>query len=427
MPFTHDYIGSMCLAFAIVLGLLLAVYFVSIFAILRKFLKCRIATALFVLFGVILLHFLPMGSGNTATYMFYSGNVTCIFYYTISGVWGAILVFYAIQRKDKLFSIKDNKLLAGAVVLWIYFAINSDLFHSIIAPVYGGVVILVALVDCIVKSKKSWTSSVIYVVKKYVAWLIIIIMWLGSCWFEINGGRSASMKNDTPYTELLKTTVVMFIDSLKTFNKIWVYLLLLTIIAGALVLLCRYITKTFNDDDREFAQLAMKLMLSTAIVILYLLLLCAKASPGYISSLNVQFSWMFFAVLLEAVCCTYILKMIPITTAIMPLMLVLLFYSTILDGKVYSETNLAGGVDVSKVKALDEYIVESVVEADKAGDTDIELRVPKYDSGDNWPLATYGGGRISNTLYIHGFTTKRMNIIFVPLGSIDDVLEDKDF
>lgn len=422
MPFTHSYTESICWAFAIVVGILLSVYFVSIFLILKKG-KNKTSNVLLVVLGLLLLHFLPMGEGGTATYMLYSSNVTCVFYYTISALWNAILVMYAIRRHDSLVSEKDHKLLAGFVAAWAYFAINSNLFQSIIIAVYGGVIIFLDLIKNAF-GKNGLKAILIDVVKKDFAWLLIVIVWLGSCWFEINGGRSASLKTDTPYLESLKTTIALFINTLKTFNKIWIYSLLLALVMAMAVFILSYITKTLMDNDKDFAWLAIKLMLSAAIAALYLVLLCAKAGPGYITRMNVQISWMFFAVLLEGVCFVYVLNRIPNITCTMPLILCLMFYSTVIDGKIYSDTNISG-VDTAKVKAFDEYVVESVVDADKAGNTDIELRVPEYSSGDNWPLALYGGDSISNTLYVQGLTNKRMNITFIPEGSIDDILNNR--
>lgn len=121
MPFNNDYIGSMCLAFASFLGIILVFYFISLYAILRKSLKNAAIPAFLVTICLVILHFLPMGNAKTANYMLYSNNVTCIFHYTIPALWNSILVMYAIRNQDKLVSLKANKLLVGIVIFWIYF------------------------------------------------------------------------------------------------------------------------------------------------------------------------------------------------------------------------------------------------------------------------------------------------------------------
>lgn len=425
MLFTHDYIGSMCIIFAFVMAVITSMYFLSIYVILKKAFKNKNTLAIMVLFGVVLLHFAPMGGQEgRASYMLYSNSVICLFYYTISALWNAILVMYAIRRSDKLISAKDSKLLIGIVTLWIYFAINSNLFDSIITAVYGGVVILFDILTFIIKGENS-RKGFANVCRKDSAWIIILLLWIGSCAFELHGARAASLRTDTSFLASLKTTIGYLKDVLGTLSGLWIYSLLVIIGLAISIALVVCTKKTANEDDKEFMSIAVKLALSAAIVLLYLVLLCAKAGAEYIRAFEVQISWMFYATLLAGVSCSYILKKIPYADCAMPLLLVLMFYSTVMDGKVYLDVNRSGGISVAQIKAFDEYIVQSVVEACDAGKTDVEVRVPEYGAKDNWPIATYAGYHISNTLFVHGLINRQMNITLIPAGSIGDILDDR--
>ena len=59
MPFTHDYIGSMCTAFAIVIAMLEAVYFVGMYLVMKNVLNGKKTVAVLVTAGLFLLHFSP--------------------------------------------------------------------------------------------------------------------------------------------------------------------------------------------------------------------------------------------------------------------------------------------------------------------------------------------------------------------------------
>lgn len=413
MLFTKDYIGSMCVAFAFILSAMIAVYFLTMYAMLKNALRNK-ATVVLVLLGLMILHFIPMGGQEDRTsYMLYSNSVTCLFYYTISALWNATLVMYAILKHDQLISSKDNKLFVGVIILGCYFAINSNLFDSIIIATYGGTIIFCDFLRLIVFGK----GKILDLCKKDADWFGVLCLWLGSCLCEVNGGRAARLKTDTTFFDSLATTITYLMDTLKALNKIWIFFLMTAICVALVILLVSYVKKTLNDEDITFVYLAIKLALSAAIVLLFLILLCAKAGAGYIREFEVQISWMFYAVILAGVCCAYVLKKIPDFVYVVPLVLVLMFYSMAMDGKVYLDMNRSGEADVAKVKAFDEYMVQSVVDACEKGLTDVEVRVPKYSSDDNWPIETsYGAYRISRTLFIHGLTTKQMNITMIPLG-----------
>ena len=108
---------------------------------------------------------------------------------------------------------------------------------------------------------------------------------------------------------------------------------------------------------------------------------------------------------------------------IVPLAIFLLFYSTVMDGKIYSEINFSNGEPIANIKAFDEYIVNSVIEADKSGEQNIDLKVPKYSTTDNWPLTMSSSSCMAKALYIHGLTSKKMNIQFVPTGNLQDYIK----
>ena len=58
-------------------------------------------------------------------------------------------------------------------------------------------------------------------------------------------------------------------------------------------------------------------------------------------------------------------------------------------------------------------IIDSIVEADKNNQDEVEISVPKFNSQDNWPIANYSGDAYSSALYKYGITKRKMSVKLV--------------
>lgn len=173
--------------------------------------------------------------------------------------------------------------------------------------------------------------------------------------------------------------------------------------------------------DDIFIKCFCKELLSLILTWAYLVLLCAKVSPGYIQNSSIMFSWMFWIVLMSASSLAYIVHKRPKIVLVLPILIFIIVCETVIDGKTYAENNIVAYIDIDVVKQLDENIIRQVVEADRIGKDEVEVLVPVHSSAD-WPIATsYGGERIANTLLCHGIVHNKIRIKLIPDQSINNM------
>ena len=65
-------------------------------------------------------------------------------------------------------------------------------------------------------------------------------------------------------------------------------------------------------------------------------------------------------------------------------------------------------------EALNQNILDQVLEAQDRGEYQVTVHVPYCGSEDNWPHSTYMGGRVAASLYKHGITSRLMEIEILP-------------
>ena len=102
MPFTEDYIGSMAYAFATVFSGFIVFYIFSFGKLIsNKFsLVGKINTCLMIV--IFLLSFLPFMTGTEKNeYLFYTGSVTTVFYYTIPALLNGAIVLHMLSSDNR--------------------------------------------------------------------------------------------------------------------------------------------------------------------------------------------------------------------------------------------------------------------------------------------------------------------------------------
>lgn len=420
MPFTGDYIRSMSIAFAAVLVLFIMGYVLSFGKTVRNLFDIKADLALLIMIAFILYHFLPFSvsvSGNK--YLFYGGSVNCTFNYLIPGLLNATLVMWLINQEKRHFK---SKLSIGVFLLFIYLALNSNMFHSIILASYAGANILVSFMVGVLNCKKCKSEGIKYIKtisKHNTLWIAIDIVWLIMLTFEARGARAA--KASVKLFELpIKDTLNKFTGSLVAMNKLYLISMFGFICAGILVYFVNSYRKNIGEYDSKYIGLVLKILISFLITWIYLLLLCAKVSPDYMVNSLVEFSWMFWLMFFAFMSLAYVFARVPKLAVCMPVFLYILTFETVIDGKIYAENNVAG-FDPAIVKMLDDNIIKQIKEAERLGHTDVVVYIPVHSSED-WPMAlSYGGERISLSLYRHGITTKKINVTLEMNPAINEI------
>lgn len=152
---------------------------------------------------------------------------------------------------------------------------------------------------------------------------------------------------------------------------------------------------------------------------LYLLLVCAKASPGYIGRSDVFISFIIWTVLLMALSLAYVFKQYGKSVFVGPLLVLFFAVEVGLGGQGFAESTM-GSVPPSICYEIDYNLIEQIQAADREGKTEMVLRVPKGDNRDNWPHPMYMGGKISRTLYKHGLISRNIKIKIQPDAAMNE-------
>lgn len=150
-----------------------------------------------------------------------------------------------------------------------------------------------------------------------------------------------------------------------------------------------------------------------AFVFIYLVLVCSKAGPSYISRTDVEIGILFWYILIFGLSLAYLLMEHPKWVLVAPLVTLFILVEIVNGRSAFMESNF-GRVSPSICYEVDMDILNQIQLADQSESTELELHVPKGDNRDNWPHPNYMGKNICNTLYRDGIISRTFKIKIVP-------------
>lgn len=406
-PITNDYIASITLCSAVIFSLLITAYFYFFYRVIKDNFELPTIYVLCITLIILFLHFSIFKSNKiNNTYMFYNANLTCYFHYTLPALLNSIIVLYLLRFKNFLEQV--NLFKSALLILSIYLAIFSNVFHSIILTAYISIEILYNF------WKKYGNKFLNFNYLKEFAfqnriWVALIGVWLISLLFEANGGRSNQIGRSI--LELpIKDTLNCLIGLLKQTSKGFIVVFLFSILGSAILYLK---SKEKNRIDYLYKNIILKSTACFGLSFVYVLLIAAKASPGYIGNTNVAISFLFYVFVILFVSIAYIFQKQPKILTVLPLLCFIVGIFTLNTDKHFRESNMRN-IAPYKCVNVDNDLINQIVTADKNGKTEMQLVVPKGDNRDNWPHPKYMGGNISRTLYSHGIISKNIKISVKP-------------
>jgi len=394
MPITNDYIFSLMIIFGIVLSGFITIYVLSFYNLARKKMRMSIGNAIMVSILFLLLHFLIFRCGeNQNTYLFYSPDVTCYFYYVIPSLLNLTLVMI-LESKELTFNseTKVNWLKVGGWVLLIYLAIFSNLFSSYIISIWAGSKLFYNL---IINKKIKNSKNIIYI--------LILCAWIVSAIYELSGGRAENLKDDS-FINNVKQTILYLKQMVGKANRFLVLISAIFVLGG---IFC-FIKKKWNDYEKK--NVCINIM-CTILSVIFLILLSAKSQSDYIMRGDVLLGVSFFAFIILMININIIIREYKITLVIFPLLIVIAFFEIHSGPRTFAESNVSG-IDSIICKNIDEDIIEQIMQAVNEGQEKMELHIPKTP-GDNWPFGTYGANRFSYSLYEHGIISRPIETIMI--------------
>ena len=365
---------------------------------------------------MLLLHFLPFMKAPTGnTFMYLPFHVTTAFNYTIPALLNVSLVLLLasgdyIEKANVRQMLRTPKLRYGILLLMIYLAINSNIFQSILLIAYIASILMIEFA-------KGGVKSFLDVCRKNIIWLGVIFAWLLSLLMESHGGRAASKQFPGNYLSAVGKTVKILVNAIKGLNHLFV--LMFVVIVGFAFILFLFSRKTRTNSDKEYVRLIIIYSISLLVTVTYLVLVCTRTGAGYLVRCDVFSGIFFYAMMLVWVSLVYIMNKSKAVIIIMPIVMYVLLFQTIFNARSYREINISN-YPAAVVEQISNDILEQILLADSQGQTAMELYVPVYDSNDNWPIAIGNGKFMSNTLFVHGMISEKIDITIVPTYDMNE-------
>jgi hypothetical protein len=421
--FGVDYIDSLMYATGIALCITIMIYLFFFDQLVDKLLGINTYGCLMIFF--LLCHFLPYNVGlEDNKHMFFAGNATCTFFYTIPSLISATIVFLIMSGRfpSSLRSLRQKKLGQWLWVIALYLVVFSNMYINIIAIAYIGVECLWSGWKRRLYKKNNIVSAECW--KKYLEdnsfSIIIIIFWLISLVYEVNGGRAKHLAWRGSEVGIVDAAKTMF-QTLISLNKLFIAGYVMAVALSILIMFICAVRKKWDEIDYRFAEFMIKSYAATLIIITYLILVATKTGPSYLRHNKVLYAVLFYLVLQFTVSFGYIVKKFDIYKMVIPVALYIMLFETVFHSKTFCESYCdASDQPVSVVRALDQNIVKQMRMAEEEGVTETTVYIP-YHGSNSWPLPASENmaDLISTAMYSHGITTRRIKIHLIADESVD--------
>ena len=429
-PLTNDYINSLCIGYSIFYSFVIVCFLFTLeqtIIYIKSKVKISYNHSLFYTFKnnfdtkflvsifVILLFIL----GRNKRHLFYAGNITCIFNYSIPALLNISLVLFLLYRNSKKqLLVFNNDIGNGFFIILIYLSVFSNLFQNIVLCAYISIKVALNFLNTFIlksneyKTKKLCILNLLYDNYQYIVYLLV---WGGACLFEANGMRAKQIGNSVlSINETINSLNNFIFQVIPSSNIVRIIPLFFILIFANIVLLYKYIIRKVRFEDIKFLQFQLYFLSIAVVIILFYILITIKTGLGYQFQESVTICWMIWILLS---CFTSIIYLTSMFYKIINLVLPIYFISCLvylcIETPPYDDFNISS-VNTQNVKHFGNYIVEKAIDADKNRSGELILNVPKFETNDNWPFATYANSGISNVLYDQGITLKKVNVIIFP-------------
>lgn len=407
MPLVGDYLTAFTLTAAAIVAIFIAAYVMMFVLFAREVLRLDKPAAN--LFGVmfLLLHFAHFLHHNTQDnlYLFHTTDADCYFNYVLPNLLNAALVMLLV-RVDVTKKIFDRaEFRSVALFFALYLAIFSSVLSSCILAIFVGVELWSRL------DRKKFTPRKFFSDNRSL--FVVLIFWLISLLFELNGGRAKSMAHESDFFATVGDTAAAVIQSL-LFDNHGVSLLIFAAVTSAII----FYKPQISEDAENFWRMLKKFWLCLPLWTAYIILVAAKSDVSYALRPDVQFGFFFFEFVSFFTALSFWLKKFPRAAFLLPILAFALF-TWIFSGKRTLCPSTFDHVPEMTCVQVSRHIIDQIIAADRAGLTEVVVTVPKGDDVDNWPHPLYMGENISRTLHAHGLISRRLEVTILPDVSLN--------
>lgn len=406
-PFTHDYVNSITFMHAIVFSVAICIYLVNAKITIDSLSSGKIKNTVLIAF-FLLLHFsLYKTKVIDNDFVFAARDLNCCYNYILPGIWNATLVMF-FMRNGCYIKKEGDTVQSSLLLILVYLGIFSNLFQSIILTAYLCSDLFFSLLSEIRKK----TFQIRTYCKQKATHFFILALWAGAMIYEANGGRASGAGS----IQLIKTWQYFWETYPIKLNKSSVIIVVFCIIS-AIIMLARL--KKRGEKDNFFGDYIIRMLLAGIITGVFIFLLCSKVNPSYITRNDVIFGAVFYFFISGLLSAAYIWGKVKYRiTFILPLLLYVFLMNNLMGYRIFRES-IVNNVWAKNAISINNYLIEQMVNADETGASQLSLKVPKWDTGDNFPHADYMGSEITVTLYKHGVISRWIDVTIEPDESIN--------
>lgn len=416
-PITQDYVTAVTWGSAIVMSVLITALCYLVYRLIHH--RMGVSAPLSIVAELLFLagcYWIFRNRGGSR-YLFYASSLNTTYNYTIPGIFNAITVLVMLQYDRFLLAYRQYKALMR-ILYWllVYFSIFSSLFHSGILAVYCGTVLLVSMIRYLMDGNARRGNLCKWMIDNRIE-IIVLFVWLVAVLFELCGGRASAVGVGEGFN--LRTSAQQLLAMLRAFNRIFLLALLLSVLLPKY----HYCRAIRSDRSRAIEHIPVPMLLILNLVIMTVYQLLLNAQTHYMSRIEASWGIWFYCILLVTVTITDVLharipKALPIALAAVCVMAI---YP---DGK-YAISNI-NNVSYAACMAMDHLVIDPVVEAVAANESEITVTIPDYsDTSNAWAFGEGYGQLIADTLYHYGITDAQIHVNTLLNHDLNDRIENE--
>ena len=414
-PFIHDFLRSVSLAAALFVCFLITIYLFSFEKLCILYMGNEKSSGLTRLLTLIFLclHFLIFLRHDTGNYhLFYSNNICNYYHYMVPALFNCSLVMLFLRTDMQAFfeSNEISHIKKGSYLIIIYLAIFSSIQLNAITAVFVG--------SILIKKFAQGVSSKI-TVRNYCrsSWLFlsILVTFFVSLVFESSGGRAGDIAKSSFRG---RKTLISFASLILPVNKKFLILVIFFLGLGIFSIA----TALTSKEKRSFiSDIIWEALLPMIFLTIYLFVLCTVSKPSYMGRPDTIFGIAFYGFLIVFRFFMSGLKSFPKLSILIPLISLIAAVYTVGGLRSFREPNIAG-ISPSKCTDISQNLIDQLKDAELQGLSEYSLKVPKYDTKDNWPYPSYSGDVIQSVLYKYGVLNEKMTVTTVVDESLNSLL-----
>lgn len=395
---------AMSIMTAVLMSFLISVYMSQIAFLVRK--VCKLSSGEAILIGILVFvfHFLVLRIGDhNNTYMFWSVNITSVYYYVIPNILCAIIVLWMIINPDVLrVTNRRHRMRSSFFVLLLYLGLLSNLYASIIIGVYAFCSLTISYFYLLKKRRVATYLRANFVL------ICILVFWATVQILELTGGRASSLSSNESLLQLI-ATAFNCLSGVRV-NKLFALIIACVAILGIAIMLRGRLHPLIVTGVKKLTLIS---FLSMILCLIYATLVSSKAHPIYIQRPDVLFATFFFCMVIFSLCLGLLVKRFKLVSLALPLLILICVFHTNTAGITFKESNMSN-ISPFKAQAITDDIVSQLSQMSGKSPEDAVLVVPKSSNDDNWPLAVYATNAFTRSAAVIGINDLPERITILP-------------